>query len=112
MPISGQASQSMDLIVLPMPAAEGLPLLDVNGLTPVNSRPVNDLSFRNGGVNMLTPLTDSEISTPASDYLFDYPTMPCSCGCGDYWLTDWNRWLCSRCHPKPKRMVRHPAISA
>jgi len=21
---------------------------------------------------------------------------------GDYWLTDDNRWLCSRCYPKPK----------
>jgi len=32
-----------------------------------------------------------------------YPTPPCpNCGCGDYWLTDWNEWLCSRCHPKPE----------
>jgi hypothetical protein len=96
----------------PMPAAEGLPLLDVNGLTPVNSRPVNALSFRNGEVNMLTPLTDSEISAPTSDDSPDCPTKPCSCGCGDYWLTDWNEWLCSRCHPKPNKIVRHTAIPA
>jgi putative DNA primase/helicase len=32
----------------------------------------------------------------------DYPTQLChNCGSGDYWLTDWNQWLCSRCHPKP-----------
>lgn len=31
-----------------------------------------------------------------------YPTHPCQCGCGDYWLTDDNRWLCKRCHPKPR----------
>ena len=74
--------------MLPMLAAEGLPLLDVNGLTSVNSRPVNDLSFRHGEVNIVTPLIDSEISTPISDYLAEYPTIPCSCGCGDYWLTD------------------------
>ena len=31
-----------------------------------------------------------------------YPIHPChNCGCGDYWLTDWNEWLCSCCHPKP-----------
>jgi hypothetical protein len=84
----------------PMPATDGLPLLDVNGLTPVNSRPVNDLSFRNREVNMLTPLTDSEIGTPTSDDSPAPPTIPCSCGYRDYWLTDWNEWLCSRCHPK------------
>jgi putative DNA primase/helicase len=32
----------------------------------------------------------------------EYPTHPCStCGCIDYWLTEWNDWLCARCHPKP-----------
>jgi len=31
----------------------------------------------------------------------DYPTHPChKCGCGAYWLADWNEWLCSGCHPK------------
>lgn len=28
--------------------------------------------------------------------------QPSPCGCGDYWLTDWNTWLCSWCHPKPE----------
>ena len=33
----------------------------------------------------------------------DHPIQPCSaCGCGDYWLTDQNQWLCSRCHPNLK----------
>jgi len=37
-----------------------------------------------------------------NDNIPDYPTHPChNCGCGDYWLTDWNEWLCSCCHPKP-----------
>ena len=31
----------------------------------------------------------------------DYPTTPCpTCGWPDYWLTDDNRWLCGRCHPR------------
>ncbi len=35
----------------------------------------------------------------------DYPTHPCTtCGCGDYWLTDDNRWLCVRCHPRPQEI--------
>ena len=34
-----------------------------------------------------------------------YPTAPCpTCGCPDYWLTDDNRWLCARCHPKPREI--------
>jgi len=33
--------------------------------------------------------------------LADPPDYPCHiCGCSDYWLTDWNEWLCSHCHPK------------
>jgi len=36
------------------------------------------------------------------DDMPDYPTHPCTvCGCDDYWLTDRNTWLCSRCHPRP-----------
>ncbi|POZ58448.1 DNA primase/helicase, phage-associated [Dehalococcoides mccartyi] len=34
----------------------------------------------------------------------EYPNRPCSgCGSTDFWLTDWNEWLCSRCHPDPAR---------
>lgn len=37
------------------------------------------------------------------DNIQNYPHEPCHiCGCGDYWLTEWNTWLCQRCHPKPK----------
>jgi putative DNA primase/helicase len=33
----------------------------------------------------------------------DYPTAPCpTCGSINFWLTPDNRWLCCRCHPKPK----------
>lgn len=43
------------------------------------------------------------VDRKSSDIIPDYPTHPChNCGCGDYWLTDWNEWLCSRCHPKPE----------
>lgn len=32
----------------------------------------------------------------------DFPGRPCyTCGSTDFWLTDWNQWLCSCCHPKP-----------
>ena len=31
-----------------------------------------------------------------------YPSYPCYiCGNGDYWLTPWHTWECSRCHPNP-----------
>ncbi len=44
-----------------------------------------------------------KVDRKSSDIIPDYPTRPChNCGCGDYWLTDWNEWLCSRCHPKPE----------
>ncbi|MBA7637602.1 hypothetical protein ES703_45248 [subsurface metagenome] len=34
-----------------------------------------------------------------------YPTTPCpTCGCPDYWLSDDNRWLCTRCHPRPQEI--------
>jgi len=36
---------------------------------------------------------------------FRHPANPdpaCgACGCNDFWLTDWGKWLCWRCHPKP-----------
>ena len=36
------------------------------------------------------------------DDMPDYPHESCfACKGMDYWLTDWNEWLCSRCHPKP-----------
>lgn len=87
----------------PMPEVEGLPILGgVNTANIVNNDGVNAFSFKNGVVNMLTPLTDGDIHPLTSNDLPDYPTHPCLvCGCGDYWLTDWNKWLCSRCHPKP-----------
>lgn len=60
------------------------------------------------GCCSVTPLTDGDTPLPTdndtlskNDNIPDYPTYPChNCGCGDYWLTDWNQWLCSRCHPK------------
>ncbi len=34
----------------------------------------------------------------------EYPTHPCyACGCRKYWLTGWDEWLCSRCHPRSAR---------
>jgi putative DNA primase/helicase len=69
--------------------------------------------FIENPVTFVTDVTDSEMSEflptagdDARDTLKgdepEYPTQPCyTCGCIDYWLTDWNQWLCSRCHPKP-----------
>jgi len=90
----------------PMPEVEGLPILEgVNTANIVNNEAVNAFSFKNKLVNTLTPLTDSDTPphTPSDD-IPDYPTAPCGCGCGDYWLTDWNQWLCSRCHPEPSQL--------
>jgi putative DNA primase/helicase len=69
--------------------------------------------FIENPVTFVTDVTDSEMTEflptagdDARDTLkgddTEYPTQPCYiCGCIDYWLTDWNQWLCSRCHPKP-----------
>ena len=55
---------------------------------------------------MGTDGTDGTVTSTrnnADDDVSGYPAHPCSiCGCGDYWLTDWHQWLCSRCHPKPE----------
>lgn len=91
----------------PMPETEGLPALDRNTITDCNTQHVTDFSFKNGGCNTVTPLTDGEIP-PDMGELPDYPTTPCpACGSGDYWLREasqWGpaEWLCSRCHPKPE----------
>ena len=70
--------------------------------------------FIENPVTFVTDVTDSEMpeflptaEDDARDTLkgdeLEYPTQPCyTCGCTDYWLTDWNQWLCSRCHPKPE----------
>ena len=66
----------------------------------VDDERVSDFSFKNEGVDRLTPHTDDDIPP--------YPMRPCfACGCRDYWLrkaSRWGRaeWLCSRCHPQPK----------
>ncbi len=44
----------------------------------------------------------SVATNATDDDIPDYPTHPCRCGCGDYWLADDNRWLCSQCHTKPE----------
>ena len=50
------------------------------------------------------PVTDVTLVT--DDDIPDYPTKPCPCGCSDYYLTEDNRWLCERCHPKPQEIDR------
>ena len=36
----------------------------------------------------------------------EYPNHPCpACGSIDYWITDWNEWLCTQCHPQPTEEV-------
>lgn len=43
----------------------------------------------------VTNVTDGDIP--------DCPSEPCRCGCSDYWLTHWRKWVCSQCHPKPEQ---------
>ncbi|MBA7669515.1 hypothetical protein ES703_77646 [subsurface metagenome] len=45
------------------------------------------------------------VDQKTSDIAPVYPTAPCpTCGCPDYWLSDDNRWLCTRCHPRPQEI--------
>ena len=44
----------------PMPETEGLPLLGVDRVDTVDNKGVNDFSFKNEGVDTLTPLTDAD----------------------------------------------------
>lgn len=76
---------------------EGLILVkDVKVSTCSKSR-AHENTLLNKGKNI-----DNPAPTALADDIPEYPTAPCQCGCGDYWLTDWNEWLCSRCHPKPE----------
>jgi len=48
-------------------------------------------------------LQDSGDGDGAGQLPPDYPHDYCpTCGGGDYWLTPWNKWQCSKCHPKPE----------
>ena len=51
----------------PMPEVEGLPRLGVNTAGIVNNEHVNDSSFKNSTVNMLTPLTDVNAPPPLGE---------------------------------------------
>jgi hypothetical protein len=91
----------------PMPEVEGLPILGYNTVTDRNIPLITDSSFKNGDCNAITPLTNDNTSPPPDDDIPSYPTTPChNCGSSDYWLTDWNKWLCSRCHPQPERVKK------
>ncbi len=66
----------------PMPETEGLPLLDDDRVDTDDNEYVNGFSFKNEGVDMLTPITDGDISphTPDSDDTADeLPDCP-KCG--------------------------------
>ena len=83
----------------PMPEIEGLPILTCNTITDHNIPLVTDSSFKNGDCNTVTGSTTGDICP--------CPIAPCSnCGCSDYWLTDWNQWQCSRCHPQPRKVAK------
>jgi hypothetical protein len=51
----------------PMPETEGLPLLDVDRVDTVDNEGVNDFSFKNEGVDTLTPLTNDDTPSPSGD---------------------------------------------
>ena len=59
----------------------------------VNS--VKDVTSKLREKSLVTKVSENEA-------IAEYPTHPCRCGGDDYWLTEDNRWLCSRCHPKPE----------
>jgi putative DNA primase/helicase len=51
-------------------------------------------------------LNHDEIGTDAGtdNDIPPYPNQPChSCGSKDFWLTSWNEWLCSQCHPETQQ---------
>ena len=78
-----------------------VPDLDTNGTTRTENS-VKSLMREKQKNFTENPVQDVPVSQNKNTP--DYPTHPChNCGCGDYWLTDWNEWLCSRCHPKPER---------
>ncbi len=75
----------------------------------ISNRPVKqDKGNRVNSVDSPNPVDNSvvgngETSPATSVNAPDYPAQPChNCGGSDYWLTNWNKWLCSRCHPKPE----------
>ncbi|MFC2026396.1 hypothetical protein ACFLUX_00255 [Chloroflexota bacterium] len=51
----------------PMPETEGLPLLDVDRVDAVDNEGANDFSFKNEGVDTLTPLTNDDTPSPSDD---------------------------------------------
>ncbi len=87
----------------PMPETEGLPLLGVDKVDTVNNERVNDFSFKNEGVDTLTPLTNGDTPPLPSDDLPDYPAAECPvCGKDAWGLTPGGkRFYCTNCHPKP-----------
>ena len=75
----------------------------------VQNTPAREKNNSNNNENLGRNKTEttSPNLTPASKIgevdIPDYPTHPChNCGFSDYWLTDWNTWLCQHCHPKPE----------
>lgn len=57
-------------------------------------------------VNVVNPSNPTSLDNPADDNLPPgYPTEYChACGGGDFWLTDANQWMCSKCHPRPQEI--------
>lgn len=79
---------------------ENVPDLDTNGTTGTEK---SVKSLYEGKLKNFTENSVPNVSMSQKGDIPDYPTHPChNCGCGDYWLTDWNGWLCSHCHPKPE----------
>jgi len=81
--------------------AENVPILASNG-TSDNQKPENSLYKRNTkkfiekhaqDVPSVPNGTDDSPPPP-------YPSHPCRICGGDYYLTEDNRWVCERCHPK------------
>jgi len=58
--------------------------------------------FSENLVGLVSQAQNTQSLVSKSDLAPEHPTHPCRCGCTDYWLTDWNSWLCCKCHPAPQ----------
>jgi putative DNA primase/helicase len=88
---------------------QGSLMTDVTDVTDVTPNPEKSLCEKNK--EKFSDKTDTSVivSQNSDGIALDsdippYPNQPChSCGSKDFWLTPWNEWLCSQCHPEAQQ---------
>lgn len=56
-----------------------------------------------GNLDMVDADVQNSLKPDGENPNDEYPARPCPvCASSDFWLTDWNTWLCTHCHPKPE----------